>query len=154
MTLDNFTDVIDFAVARENEAVQFYTDLQNMAKFAAQKEMLSELADMERGHVNMLEALRAKGQEGVAASAKAQNAPNLMISEYLVEAPPTDHMTYQDILVIAMKREEKSLKLYTEMAERFAGSDLALVFKRIAGEEADHKLRFEKLYDEEVLTDN
>ena len=153
MTLENFNEVIDFAVDREKDAVAFYTDLQDMAKFAAQKEMLAELADMERGHIMMLETLRAKGPQEVETE-QAKTVPNLKISEYLVEAPPTANMTYQDILVTAMKREEKSYALYTKMAQLLEGQPSSYVLMRIAQEEAGHKLRFEKLYDEEVLKDN
>jgi rubrerythrin len=54
-----------------------------------------------------------------------------------------------------MKREEKSYALYSEMADRFSDSSLsARWLLRIAAEEAGHKLRFEKLYDEEILREN
>ena len=48
MNKDKFNEVIDFAVEREKEAVQFYADLQKQVKFQAQKEMLKELEDMEK----------------------------------------------------------------------------------------------------------
>jgi len=153
MTLENFNEVIDFAVAREEEAVRFYQDLAKLAKFTAQREMLNELADMELGHARVLETLRGLGPESVQKAA-VKDVPNLKISEYLVEAPPTAQMTYQDILVTAMKREEKSYTLYSEMAGRFPDSELSKVLLRIAAEEAGHKLRFEKLYDEEILREN
>ncbi|MCD4829862.1 MAG: ferritin family protein [Candidatus Cloacimonetes bacterium] len=155
MTLELFNEIIDFALLREHEAVQFYTDLQKMAGFAAQKQMLGEMADMERGHVKMLENIRDKGLQGIKESEVELSAvPDLKISEYLVEAPPTEHMTYQDILVTAMKREESSFKLYTELADSFSGTEMSKVLQRIAHEEATHKLHFEKLYDDYLLTDN
>jgi len=153
MTLENFNEVIDFAVAREEEAVRFYQDLVKLAKFTAQREMLNELADMELGHARVLETLRGLGPDSVQKAA-VKDVPTLKISEYLVEAPPTAQMTYQDILVTAMKREEKSYALYSEMADRFSDSELSKVLLRIAAEEAGHKLRFEKLYDEEILREN
>lgn len=153
MTLDEFNDTIDFAVAREQEAVKFYADLQAKALFNAQKIMLRELESMEQGHVLMLEELRHRGADYIAAHPH-RDVPNLRISEYLVEAKPSDHMTYQDILIIAMKREERSTALYTDLAGQFAGTELEGLLKRLAAEESDHKNRFEKLYDEEVLKGN
>ncbi len=150
MTTKEFNEVIDFAVEREKEAVQFYNDLQDIAKFAAQKIMLAELEDMERGHIRVLEGIRSKGTS----EKSVGKVPTLQISEYLVEAKPTAQMTYQDIIVTAMKREEKSKALYEYLAGQVDDADLSAVLLRIAAEEAQHKLRFEKIYDEEILKDN
>ncbi len=150
MTINEFHEVIDFAVEREKEAVQFYTDLQEIAKFAAQKVMLGELADMERGHIKVLEGIRKQGNTDKAVS----SVPDLQISEYLVPAKPTAQMTYQDIIITAMKREEKSKALYENIAAKIDDAELAAMLLHIAAEEAQHKLRFEKIYDEEILKDN
>ncbi len=150
MTTKEFHEVIDFAVEREKEAVQFYVDLQEVAKFAAQKVMLGELADMERGHIRVLESIRQQGGTEKAVA----SVPNLQISEYLVPAKPTAEMTYQDIIITAMKREEKSKALYENLASKIDDEELSAMLLRIAAEEAQHKLRFEKIYDEEILKDN
>ena len=46
MTTQEFNEILDFAVAREREAVQFYRDLQQEAKFQDHREMLKELEAM------------------------------------------------------------------------------------------------------------
>jgi rubrerythrin len=153
MTVDEFNDTIDFAVEREKEAVAFYADLQTKARFSAQKIMLKELESMEKGHVLMLEELRRLGSDFVIEHPHKE-VTNLKISDYLVESQPSDKMTYQDILIIAMKREERSHALYTDLATQFAGSGAESILQRLAAEEGDHKNRFEKLYDEEILKGN
>ena len=50
-----------------------------------------------------------------------------------------------------MKMEERSLKLYTDMKESNKDKDLNKLFTLLANEEAKHKLRLEKIYDEEIL---
>ncbi|MBN2460494.1 MAG: ferritin family protein [Candidatus Cloacimonetes bacterium] len=150
MTKEKFNEIIDFAVGREEEAVAFYQDLQGKAKFSAQVEMLREFENMERGHIVILENIRRKGYEGI----KEKHVPDLKISDYIVSIEPSPGMTYQDILIMAMKREEKAHNLYNNMAGRFPGTDLEKLFHKLASEEAKHKLHFEKLYDEEVLRDN
>lgn len=150
MTQEKFNEIIDFAVTREQEAVDFYADLQTKTLFDAQKTMLKELENMEKGHITILENIREKGFGNVA----NKEVPDLKISDYIVAVEPSKNMTYQDILIIAMKREEASTKLYQQMSKRFAGSDAEKLFSRLAAEEADHKLRFEKLYDSEILKDN
>lgn len=150
MTQEKFNEIIDFAVAREKEAVAFYADLQEKTLFGAQKAMLKELEDMEKGHILMLENLRKKGF----VNTDGKHVPDLKISDYIVAVEPSKNMTYQDILIIAMKREEASTKLYGEMSNRFAGTEVENIFSRLSSEEAAHKLKFEKLYDSEILKDN
>ena len=105
----------------------------------------------ERGHIEILNNIRQR--KGV----KAEDIPevqDLMISDYLVEGDLTDSMNYQDIIILAMKREEKSHNLYTHLAERVTDGDLKNLFLKLASEEAKHKLHFEKIYDDDVLKEN
>jgi rubrerythrin len=86
----------------------------------------------------MLEKL---DMEGVA-KAKIEKVPDLKISDYMSKIEFKPNLSYTNILRIAMKMEEKSLKLY---------NDLKKLFHLLANEEAKHKLRLEKIYDEEIL---
>ncbi|HQO10077.1 MAG TPA: ferritin family protein [Clostridiales bacterium] len=142
--------IIDFAIDREKEAVEFYTALQEKTKFAGVRDMLKELAAMETGHISVLNSIRTKGIDNIS----IQQIKNLHISDYMVEKEPSQDMDYQDILIIAMKREEKSKALYEDLAVRFEDSPTGKLFSKIAAEESDHKLKFEKLYDETVLKEN
>jgi rubrerythrin len=150
MNQDKFNEVIDFAINREKDAVEFYFELQSEVKFQAQKEMLKELENMEKGHIIVLENIKNKGFEKV----EVPQVADLHISEYIVDIEPSENMTYQDVLILAMKREEKAQKLYTDLANQFPGTDLGTLFKKIAAEESGHKLKFETLYDEYILRDN
>ena len=147
-----FNEVIDFAIGREKEAVAFYQDLQNLVSFEARKDLLHELEEMEKGHIAVLEKIRTNAvQMDISDIPKVDN---LKISDYLVEVKPTADMSYQDIIIAAMKREEKSNQLYIDLANLSAEGETKQLFLRIAAEEAKHKLHFEKIYDEEILTDN
>ncbi len=150
MTKEKFNEVIDFAIDGEKEAVKFYRELQQKTKFNARKIMLKELENMEMGHVVILENIRSRGIGDVT----VKEVTNLNISEYIVDVKPYEDMTYQDILIIAMKKEEQAMKLYTNLAGNFQGSELETLFLKLASEEAGHKLQFETLYDEHVLKEN
>jgi rubrerythrin len=150
MTIQEFNEILDFAVDREKEAVQFYRDLQNESHFADQKAFLQELESMEMGHIVVIENMRTK----LPSELEIKQVPNLHISEYLVSDVDDLDLTYQNILIKAMKREEMSLKLYTEMSKKFPDSALSQLFAKLAGEEAGHKLKFEKLYDEWIAKGN
>jgi rubrerythrin len=150
MTIQEFNEILDFAVEREKEAVQFYRDLQNEAHFADQKVFLQELESMEMGHIIMIENIRNQKPSELV----IKQVPNLHISEYLVSDVDHLDLTYQNILIKAMKREEMSTKLYTDMSKKFPDAELSRVFAKLASEEAGHKLRFEKLYDEWISQGN
>lgn len=145
----SFHEVIDFAIKREEEAVAFYHELQKIALFAEKKSFLKELETMERGHIALLEQIR----KGEIKKTEIPEIQDIHISDYIVESKPTKQMSYQDILIIAMKREEKSLKLYTSLAERSPDPDRKNLFQKIASEEAKHKRYFEEIYDEEILSE-
>jgi rubrerythrin len=149
MTQEQFNEILDFASEREKEAVKFYHDLQQKAKFEGMIQMLQELEAMEQGHITMIEGIRRQGIGKIV----LQDVRDLHISEYISYEPGLDELDYQGILITAMKREENSTKLYSEMAMRFQDSELEMLFRRLAQEEKQHKLYFEKLYDEVVLKD-
>ena len=150
MTQEKFNEVIDFAIDGEKEAVRFYQDLQQKTQFQAQKEMLKELENMEKGHIVILENIRTQGFTNV----EVKKVQTLNISDYIVDVKPYENMTYQDVLIVAMKKEDQAEKLYTDMAGNFPGTDLETLFLKLASEESGHKLRFETLYDEYILKDN
>ena len=113
--------------------------------------MLLELQHMEEGHVTTLENILKEKIENIQLKDEIKD---LKISDYLVEKEPSNNMNYQDILIIAMKREENSTKLYKDLAEKVSDEQIKKVLIRLSQEEAAHKLRFEKLYDEVILKEN
>ncbi len=85
------------------------------------------------------------------ARAKIGKVPDLKISEYIVDAKFKSDMPYADILRMAIKMEERALKLYTKMNQSNKDENLNKLFTLLANEEAKHKLRLEKVYDDEIL---
>jgi rubrerythrin len=150
MTITEFNEILDFAIEREKEAVAFYQNLQQEAKFNAHKEMLAELEAMEMGHIVVIESIRQKGVK----PEDIQKSPNLKISEYITKELDNEELSYQNILIKAMKREENSFKLYTEMSLKFPDAEISTLFRRLAADEAKHKLHFEKLYDDFIRGGN
>ena len=144
-----FGSVIAFAIDKEIEAADFYQQVSECAKNANVKEMFKEFAEIEMTHKKMLENITP---EDISTSS-VESVPNLKISDYLSEVTFKPDMGYQEVLIIAMKREEKSYQLYTDLAQEYAGSELEKLFLTLAQEEAKHKLHLEKEYDENVLTD-
>ena len=63
-------------------------------------------------------------------------------------------MSYQEAIILAMKKEKAAYKLYTTLATRVNDPDMKKVFLSLAQEEAKHKLRFEVEYDDMVMQEN
>jgi rubrerythrin len=144
-------EVLDFAIAREEEAAQFYTDLAAKMDKPATKDIFQRFAREEEGHKRKL--LRVKESGHLQPSTK--KVLDLQIGDYLVEVDPATHeLDYQNALILAMKREKAAFKLYTNLAEATDDADLKATMLALAQEEAKHKLRFEIEYDEKVLAEN
>jgi rubrerythrin len=75
----------------------------------------------------------------------------MKISNYLVDVEPSKDLSYQEILIIAMKREEKSYALYSDLEARAADAATRKLFELLKGEELRHKATLEKEYEGRVL---
>jgi rubrerythrin len=142
-----FKEIIKFAIDKEIKAYDFYTSATRVAKYSGAKELFTDLAKEEVGHRKLLEKL---DMEKIA-KARIEPVPNLKISDYMVDVEFKPDLSYADILRTAMKMEERSLKLYTDMKESNKDQDIVKLFTLLANEEAKHKFRLEKIYDEEIL---
>jgi rubrerythrin len=142
-----FKEIIKFAIDKEIKSYNFYTNASQVAKYSGAKDLFSDLALQEVGHRKMLEKLDLKK----IAQAKIEKVPDLKISDYIVDAEFKPDIPYADILRIAIKMEERALKLYNNMNQSNQDENLKKVFSLLSNEEAKHKLRLEKIYDDEIL---
>ncbi len=142
-----FQDIIQFAIEKEIDTHDLYTMCGQIAKYSGAKELFEELAKEEEGHRKLLENLSIEK----VAQAKLEPIPDLEISDYLIEVKCMPNSSYADILRLVMKNEEHSVKLYNDLKESCKVEELNKVFALLSQEEAKHKLKFEKIYDEEIL---
>ena len=142
-----FEEIIQFAIDKEIEAFNFYTGASQNAKYSGGKELFLSLAKEEEGHRKLLENLNMEK----VSQKRIEKVPDLHISDYMVEVEMNPGLSYADTLRIAMKREEKSLKLYNDMKDSNTDENLKKLFTLLANEEAKHKLKLEKIYDDEIL---
>ena len=149
-SFESVDGVLDFAIEREQEASDFYTDLAAKAKRSDMKTLFKQFAGEEQGHKAKLQGVK-QGRKLLPAE---KQVLDLQMSDYLVADTQTEEMTYQNALILAMKREKASFKLYTDLAARVPTADLKNTFLNLAQEEAKHKLRFEVEYDNEIMTEN
>ena len=146
MSFTSFEEIVHFAMDKEKEAVDFYTGLANNTVFSGARETLEGFAEEEQKHYDMLENLEKA--EKKLADYKFEWIPDIKRSNYLVDMDDPKGMDYADLLRLAMKREEKALKLYNELLEKADKEELKNVFKMLCQEEAKHKLALETMYDD------
>jgi rubrerythrin len=147
MNEKQFEEVIRFAIHREIESMDFYDKASHIVKHSGTRDLFLDFVKQEEGHKTKLEQALA----GKIVPGKIEKIPNLKISDYMVEAELKPDISYGDILRIAMKREERSVKLYTDLNEKNQDEALRNLFSFLIQEESKHKYYIEKLYDDEVL---
>lgn len=150
MDQQSFQDVVQFALEKEKEAVVFYNECAETSIRPGMKQAFLEMANEEEHHVRMLENFTPKKVE----SLRIKDMPNLKIADYLVDMEYTPDMKYQDLLILAMKRESSSYSLYDNLSAQSSDESVVKLFQILAQEELKHKNRLEKEYDEFILKDN
>lgn len=146
MNFHSIDHILEFAIDKEREAVAFYTDLSKKESITSLKETFRELAQEEARHVKMLTTITKN--KTIIASYEVKKVTDLKISDYLVDKDYVEGLGIEDILTIAMKREEMAVKLYKELAGKTSDQEAVKLFALLAQEEAQHKLTFEKNYDD------
>jgi len=148
MSFESLEEIFDFAIKTEQEAVKFYEDAAEETSMSGAKQMLKEMADEERKHERMLKEMKKKGVVGGIANYKFKWIPDIKRSDFMVDVKYEKGMAYNEILLVAMKNEEKALKLYNDLLRQAEGEEAKKLFKIMCQEEAKHKLKFETLYDD------
>jgi len=143
-------EVLDFAIGQEEQAAQFYTDLAGRMDRPWMSKIFTDFAKEEMGHKRKLLDVKA-GKKLAPVEGKILD---LKIGDYLVDVDPKPDMDYQEALIVAMKKEKKAFKMYTDLSATADDDNLKNLFAGLAQEEAKHKLRFEIEYDDFVMTEN
>jgi rubrerythrin len=146
---ESVDDILEFAIAGEVAANQFYMELAGKMENPAMAKVFEDFAKEELGHKSKLEAIK-QGEM----LEPTEKVAELKIADYLVDTEPKPDMDYKDALVLAMKKEKAAYRLYLDLAAVAEAEELTNMFLYIAQEEAKHKLRFEIEYDEVVLKEN
>jgi rubrerythrin len=147
---DSINAILDFAIEREQEAVEFYSKMAENAPVKDMKEAFSQFAREEMAHKAKLISIKETGNFKI----QEPKVIDLKIADYLVEVKEKADMTYQEVLVLAMQKEKAAFKLYQNLASKATDGNVKSIFLSLAQEEAKHKLRFEIEYDEFVLREN
>jgi rubrerythrin len=143
-------EIIKQAAQQEDRAYKFYTDSLKIVKDAAAKVWIKELAEEELKHKKMLENFDASKIK----SFKPGKVQDLHITEYLVDKDISEVKDFQDLLIVAMKKEQKSYNFYVGMAKSTSDADIKKLCKILAQEELKHKHKLELYYDDIIFKED
>jgi rubrerythrin len=141
-------EILRFAIRKEADAATAYRIAADRANPGVKK-FFEELAAEEDKHRNRLEKFDVKKIGRM----KLKETKGLGLSERMEDIPFGPQLTYEELLRMAIKNEEKSERLYTSTAKLVTDSNLKKLLLILAREESTHKERLEKVYDEEILTE-
>jgi len=146
MNFGSIDEILTFAIDREKEAVTFYSDLSKKETTASIKETFKELAQEEAKHVKLLTGFSMN--KTAIQSYEVKGIADLKISDYLTDIEYSEGMVMEDIITLAMKREEKAANLYKELEQKTSDAEAKKLFRLLVQEESEHKLKFERMYDD------
>ena len=150
MQFGSVEEILDFAIEQEQKAHDLYAEVAETVKRPGLKDTLLGMAEMEMGHRRKLEAIKSGQLPGFV----QEKVENLKISDSLVDVKPVPNMTYQEVLLLAMKAEQRANELYIGLAGATGDPSLQQVFNGLAQEELKHKNFFETEYDSVILEGN
>jgi rubrerythrin len=149
MEFENLEAIVDFAIDKEREAAEFYQKISDEEEdFSGSKKMFAEFAAEEKKHEKILLDFKSKGVTKSLQDYQLKWITDIKRSNYLVDLNYEKGMPYNEILLLAMKREEKALKLYNDFLEQADTDESKKLFKVLCQEEAKHKLALETMYDD------
>jgi len=136
LKLETAKDIINFAIAREQYAHELYKSMAKREVYSNVAQLCEQLAAEELGHKQKLQ------QDFMMSS---QTASSMDVSEYVVHnEQKTVFMDCQEFLAFAVKKEDRAIKFYKEMAEEAANTQCRNVFLALAAEEKKHKEALQK----------
>lgn len=145
-------DALKIAIKEEIKAHDLYLATSEKVTDPGSRAMLVELAQQELGHRNHLEKIiNAGNYEKLGEKIPAESYG---IAEFLVANELSKNTILQDVMIFAIKEEEKAVKFYTDLEHHFAGTKLENIFSRLAAEENGHKIKLEREYEDHYLKDN
>lgn len=142
--------VLRRAIVLEEESAKMYAAAANASKNAPIRQRLEEMAEQEREHVAKLQEMLAGNVRWAIRRARSEPVSDLRLSDHLEVKPLEAGADYQDVLLVAARREKAAYEFYRAMGEMVDDKLIKGVFEMLATEELRHKYEVEKTYEEVV----
>jgi rubrerythrin len=149
-TFRSIDDILSFAVRREIEAAEGYARIAARAATPGLRALAEDLRQQEESHRRLLEGLSPDAVRELGTAFVA----DLQVVDALAGEKPAADMSVQEMLIFAAQKEAQAVALYESLVQMAGTSDQARLFKFLAGQEREHKLRLEVEYERQILQEN
>jgi rubrerythrin len=156
MELDEMCkNAVMMAVERERDLLEFYQQVAPLMKRTAIKQVFEVFRDDIRNREDELNALLETEEAScdlIAQELAREDSPaNLGIAKYLKDIELNENSDFQDVLTVSMKRQERVVAFFTQLAAMTPTEEVATIFRSIGNEEASRLRQLEEIYDDEIL---
>jgi rubrerythrin len=142
MDVTTFEKIVDMAIANEIEAWQFYQAAAAKIKEPYLKEMFQGFAKEEKGHERLLRDILTKKTMAL----NFNETTDYKVAETIDEPRLSVDMKPADAIALAMKKEERAMNGYTQLAAACSDDAQKKVFVDLAAMERGHKLALEQMF--------
>ena len=144
---EDVDSVFSFAIAREREAREFYSDLARITKRHEMVSVFEQLAQEEEEHAHKIEFMRGIDfVENGPVPVSADNPLEKMLSRMRNQSRKIRDLSranFSQALEYAIGLEEASQLLYSALGERSGNERVAEILISLAAQELGHKARLE-----------
>jgi len=148
---DAFDDVLTFAIEDKTRAYDLYSRFAERVQQPWTRKTFEGLAAEKLEQRKHLEEVKRTGQLLV----KPQNVYNLKIADYVTtDVHPGENIDTREALILAIRVERDTLRLYTGLADRAGDAEIQGLFLALAQEQAQHLLKIETQFEDHVFAQN
>ncbi|GJQ59424.1 MAG: hypothetical protein D8M57_09755 [Candidatus Scalindua sp. AMX11] len=145
-------EILDMAIQVKTDAYESYSREANIAKDPSAKKLLKEFANIELKHKEKIEKFDMTSVEEEHHTIKETH--DFHIEEYLLDKEITPDSTVQDVMIHAMKREQKIYAFYDHMLRVATSAPIKNLFEELVAEELEYKVKIETEYDDYFNKEN
>lgn len=146
MIVTSFQELMSIAVRHEEEAGKLYQNAAALAPDDRCRQLLAELAAEEFEHGRLLSEIREDDARESAFS--LPKTPT--VSEFFLPVTLHEGMSFTEVLIYAIKKEENACLFYRELARSAIAPELVPMMNLLAKIEHEHKTKLEEYFQTEV----
>ncbi len=140
--MDDFREIIEFAIRSEVEAKEYYQQVAAKTSNDMVKKLFLEFAEEEVKHEQLLTGILNNNE----ATVNFKKTQDYKLSETIPDPDMSGRVTMADIIAVAMKREERAMNMYLNLAKDSASDTIKDLFSGLADMERGHKVKLEQAY--------
>ena len=150
-TFDSVDDVLDFALATEIRAKEFYETMADKLEILSVCDLFEQFIKEESRHIAMIQFEIVKRGKVVPTMGQTSDLDDTAV---MAAIEPGQDDLYEEAFRIAIERETQAVRQYIDFAIQVEDEELREMFIELAEEETRHKVLLKLEYDQFVRNAN